>query len=581
MHPTIESIVSAAAPPKREEVFKEATATSWTGRFNLALSSLTLNVLSLALPVMTLQVYDRILAQQSVGTLRVLVFGVCVVFVLDTLLRTARSYMMCWTGAAFEHKLTCRALDHLLSADLKDVEGQGAGQHTQDIASIGRLREFISGQAFTSMVDLPFVIVFLALIVYLSGPLVLVPLTMLAVFCLSAWLIGIRLKSSLSTREAADDRRMDFIVEMLRGIHTIKSLGLEAFFLRRYERLQGALSRVNYEVATVAAGATNIGVLISHVMMVVVTAFGASMVIRGELTMGALLACILLSGRIIQPVQRALGVWIRFQNYRLAKDRVNGIFSLPKTAWLDGIAAIDRTGRIDIVNVSFGRSEGRLPLLSNVNLSLPPGYSIAIGGEDENAKSTLLQLMAGLYRPSSGSILIDDMEATHYPAELLAEHVGYLPAHGIIFQGTIRDNLTGFDDTHFKAAEEIVELLGMKEAIAKLPRGYDTKLNDGPGDPIPPGLKQCIAIARVLANKPRLLLFDNAEAALDKDNYNHLFRLLGRLKGRATLVIVSDDRNFLGLAQDEYMLEGGKLKARNFTMDAKFHDVRPHRELRL
>lgn len=581
MQPTVESVVNAAALKKREDVFKTATRTTWSNRFNLALSSLTINVLSLALPVMTLQVYDRILAQQSAGTLRVFVIGICVVFVLDTLLRAARSYMMCWTGAAFEHRLTCRALGHLMSANLSDVEARGAGQHTQAIASIGKLREFVSGQAFASLVDLPFVIVFLALIVYLSGPLVLVPLTALVAFGLCAWLIGRRLKSALSERETTDDQRMEFIVEMLRGIHTVKSLGLEAFFLRRCERLQGALSRVNYFVATVTAGATNIGALFSQIMMIAVTSAGAFMVISGDLTMGALLACILLSGRIIQPVQRALGVWIRLQNYHLAKERVNGIFALAKTTWMEGIEGLDRNGGLDLVNVSFAPSKEEPPILNNVTMSLPPGHAVAIGGDDESAKSTLLQLMAGLYAPSSGSILIDEMEATHYPAELLTSHVGYLPAHGVIFQGTLRDNLTGFVDSRLEAVEEIVELLGMKEAIAKLPRGYDTKLNDGPGDPIPPGLKQCVAIARVLAQKPRLLLFDNADEALDKESYNHLFKLLGRIKGRATLVIVSDDRNFLGLAQDEYVLEGGQLEARKFTRDSKAHDVQPRQALGL
>lgn len=581
MQPTVESIVNAGVPAKREDVLKKAIEIPWSSRFNLAPSSLTINVLSLALPVMTLQVYDRILLRQSVGTLHVLVFGVCVVFVLDTLVRVARAYMMCWTGAAFEHRLTCKSLSHLMSANLKDVEGQSAGQHTQGIASIGKLREFISGQAFASLVDLPFGIVFLALIVFLSGPLVLVPLTTLGMFGLSAWLIGARLKSSLAEQEATDDERTEFVVEMLRGIHTVKSLGLEAFFLRRYERLQGALSRVTLRVATVAAGASSVGSLFSHVMMVAVAAFGASLVIRGELTTGALLACILSSGRIIQPVQRALGVWIRFQNYGLAKERVNEILSLPNTTWLEGIAGIDRTGQLDLVNVSYSRYEDGEPILSGVTLSLPAGHSVAVGGSDENAKSTLMQLMTGLYPPSSGSILIDEMEATQYPAETLADHVGYMPARGVIFQGTIRDNLTGFDDNRFEVVEEIVELLGMKEAIAKLPRGYDTKLNDGPGDPIPPGLKQCVAIARVLAHKPRLLLFDNADEALDKESYNHVFKLLGRLKGRATLVIVSEDRNFLGLAQDEYVLENGQLEAFDFAKDSKAHDVRPRRELRL
>ena len=552
-----------------------------SGAVNLAFASLTINLLSLALPVMTLQIYDRVLTHNGVGTLRVLAIGVGAVIVLEVVLRLARAYMTTWSSAVFEHDATCRAFKHLTDAQPASLGDVGPGEHLQRLAAVGRLRDFVGGQALVSLIDLPFVLIFLGLVAYLAGPLVFVPLVLLGTFALLAWALGHRLKATLVERDRVGDERIGFIIETLSGIHTVKSLGIEASFCRRHERLQSALTERNYHVAMASSGAAVLAALFSQIMMISVTLVGAPMVIMQNLTVGTLVACVLLSGRIMQPLQRALGVWTRLQDVQLAQKQYRAIFALPTIDKLDPSQEVAKQGRLELSGVSFRFDDEAPFLFEDVDLSLERGQSISIGGPHGSGKTILLQVMAGLLAPTAGRVLVDDVEPVRCASEVLADHIGYVATDGVVFQGTIRENLTGFDIKGDDSAMEIADLLGIDDAVSKLPAGYDTQLNAGAAEAIPPGLRQLIAIGRVLAHKPRILLFDSADKGLDKEGYNQVFRLLGRLKGKVTMVIVSDDRNFLRLAQDEYVLADGYLLAHDYSGDSKIHDVMPYRELRL
>lgn len=293
---------------------------------HLVLATLVINILGLAMPLMMLQTYDRILPNHGIGTLVLLISGVACAAILEVILRLARSYLTGWAGAVFEHGTSCKALTHMLDADVQSFEKQGSGAYIQKMAAITRLRMFYSGQALMTMVDLPFVFTFLALIAYIGGNLVIVPLVLFVVFCLTAWLVGIRLKTEVREQDRCDKIRYNFLIETLTGVHSIKSQGLEKFFQRRNDRLQNTISSSHFRVALSNSLASSAGMLLGQIMTVTVVTFGALKVIDGELGTGGLAACLLLSGRIMQPVQRALGLWTRFQNYFIDRKELQHIF---------------------------------------------------------------------------------------------------------------------------------------------------------------------------------------------------------------------------------------------------------------
>jgi ATP-binding cassette subfamily C protein LapB len=527
---------------------------------DLLLSSLTINILSLALPVMTLQVYDRILPNPGSGTLPVLITGVCVAVTLETVMRLGRAYCMGWSGAAFEHRLSCEAMGHVLRSDLSVPVSYGIGEHMNRLAAIGRLKDFYNGYSLTTIFELLFVPLFLALIVYISGPLAVVPMAILMVFTLVSYMQGRNLRRELENRDVIDDCRYNFLIESLEGVHSLKSFGLENSFSRRYEALEEESTIANYRVTRTSARTFDTASTFSNLMVAGVIGAGALFVLDGIISTGALIATILLSGRIMQPVQRALALWAKYQDYTLSRKKVESVFELPlhPAAPVEGVSP-EREGTLSLNNVSFRRAEYEPWLLKDVQLDLGRGDCISLSADSTHALSAMLDMIAGIYAPTMGEILIDGQNILRYSPRDLIDHVGYIQSEGVIFRGTIRDNLSCFGQIPDDKVQEMATMFQIDKDIASLPSGFDTFLHGNSTDTIPPGLKQRISMVRVLASKPRLIIFENADRSLDREGYNLVFNLLGRLKGKATMIICSDDQNLTSQANRFYHLEKGRL----------------------
>ena len=389
------------------------------------------------------------------------------------------------------------------------------------------------------------------------------------------------MKRALESRSRDDDERINFISEILDRVHTIKMGGLEPAFQRRHEALQGKSVHEAHILGARNAQGFNAASMFTQIMMVAMISIGALMVLDGQITMGVLIACVLLSGRVMQPVQRALTFWLGVQEFRLAKRKIDEVLALPLQEKGSAEDLKPAKGKLEIKNLSFAYEEGGEPLLENLNLILQPGRAISLGGPPGDGKTTLLKLIAGLYEPTAGEVFLDGTQSGRYPFGMLAKYVGYLPSEADIFQGSIMDNLTSFRPVLEEGALEIAGYLGIDKVVSKLPQGYQTKLFDGPADPLTPGMKQRLTIGRVLVNRPRLLLFDFADKSLDKEGYNHVFRLLGQLKGQVSMILVSNDRNILHLAQEEYVIEDRKLVAMDDSRFSKSGQlVQPLKELR-
>ncbi len=527
---------------------------------DLILSSLTINILSLALPTMTLQIYDRILPNPGSGTLPVLITGVCVAVVLETIMRLSRSYSMGWAGAAYEHRLSCQAMNHVLHSDLSTPFSFGIGEHMNRLSSIGRLRDFYNGYSTVTIFELLFVPLFIALIVYIAGPLSIVPVSVLMIFTLVTYVQGKYLRRALEERDEIDDKRYNFLIESLEGVHSLKSFGLENIFARRYESLEERSTVANYRVTEDSARAFDTAAVFSNLMVTGVIGAGALFVLHGMISTGALIATILLSGRIMQPVQRALGLWAKYQDYSLSRQKVESIFEIPlHPSTPDEEVSPEREGTLLLNNVSFRRSENTPWLLKDAQLTLQKGECISLSSDHTGSISALLDILGGVYAPTAGEVIVDGQNILRYTSRSLINHVGYIQSEGMIFRGTIRDNLSCFGLIPEDKVQEMAALFQIDRDIAGLPSGFDTYLNGNSTDTIPPGLKQRIAMVRVLAPKPRIIVFDNADRSLDRDGYNLVYNLLGRLMGKATLIISSDDYNLTSQASRFFRIEKGAL----------------------
>ena len=292
-------------------------------RAELIAASCALNLLSLALPITLLQVYDRVIPNSSTETLGMFAIALGLVLLLDLVLSLCRTYLSSWTGARIQYRMSCAAVEHLLCNDIRAFEAVPVGVHLQRLRAVDSVKTFLAGQSLLLTVDLPFALLFFILIGLIAGPLVLVPVIILIFLGFAAYATGIRLSAALEQGHKTDDRRYNFIIEVLRKIHTIKGLGLETLMVRRYEMLQASSANSSYRTTIAGAGARNTGQLFSQITSAAVGAYGSTLVIDNTLTVGALAACTLLAGRSAQPMIRALGTWTQFQNVRAGQARIS------------------------------------------------------------------------------------------------------------------------------------------------------------------------------------------------------------------------------------------------------------------
>lgn len=528
---------------------------------SLLVASFAINILSLALPVMTLQVYDRILPNPGTGTLPVLITGVCLAVFLESCLRLSRSYVLGRSSAAYEHRMACNAISKILNADLSKIGSYGIGEHLHRMACVGKLKDFYNGYAITVLTELMFVPLFFGLIVYIGRGIAIVPAAVLCAFVIVSIWRGKHLRAALKQREIVDDKRFNFLIESLEGVHTLKAFSLEKFFERRYEALEEDSTFENYNVTQETAATFNSGTIFSHLMVASVITSGAWFVLHGMLTTGGLIATMLLSGRIMQPVQKALALWARYQDYVLAREHIENLFSTPQQTIVERSSTLPRAqdGTLVLSQVSFRYHNDPDFLFHDITLEIKRGDAVLISGEHGAGKTTLLDLISGIYPPSGGEILVDGENINTYAPDELVHHIGFIRTSPLIFRGTIRDNITCFGQTNESKAQEVCALLNVDRDVAKLPGGFDTFLSGNNTDNIPVGLQQRISMARVLATKPRILLFDNAERSLDKEGYATIYSLLARLKGTVSMVLISDDHNLHALADRHYVLQANTL----------------------
>ncbi len=541
-------------------------------RADIIVASTALNLLALALPVMILQVYDRIIPNNATETLILLILGVGLALLLEAFFRLARSYITAFTGAQFEHITGCRALGRTLGTNIARFESEAAGVYLHRFNAIDSLREFMSGSNLLVFVDLPFAVIFIGMVGYIGGSLVVVPIALLVIFGLITLFVGRSLRTSLGERSVWEDRRYNFLIEVLTGIHTVKGLALEAQMIRRYERLQETTAGILKKIAFQNNIAQGLGAIFSQITLVSVAAFGSILVIDGYLTIGGLAACTLLSGRALQPLLRAMGVWTHYQNIKLAKHRVNALLELPQAERLHTPINNDAASSQPLLddakighsltfeNVSFTYEDDGELLFENISASFNAGSTTAIVGTNSSGKSTFLWLAMGLLPVTSGRILLNGVDILSLPQNELHNRIAYLPQNGAIFQGTVMENLTTFrKGTYIDEALKQSELLGLDNFIKRLPFGYDTMIGDGATDSLPGGIRQRIAIARALVSKPDIILFDEANTSLDAAGDEILKNTLLHLQGRSTILLVSLRPSLLKIADIGYRIKNKNL----------------------
>ncbi|MBF0295574.1 MAG: ATP-binding cassette domain-containing protein [Magnetococcales bacterium] len=535
--------------------------------FVLGLTSLLNNLLGLMVPLLMMQVFNRIIPNQSINTLTMLVVAVLVALLVESALQTLRAHIVGWVGARYVHKGSCVMLRHLLFAEPRAFERVDGAKYLEQMNAIHLIGDLYSGQTLLALFDLPFLLLFLYMIYLLGGMLILVPLAVLLLVALFSTAMGAQLRKTLNIDMELTQRRFSFITETLSRIHSVKALSMEALMLRRYEMLQLGNLRQTHDILFNGGIVPIFSSFVSQVNTACVVGLGSFLVIGGEMTTGGLAACTMLAGRSLQPLQTLVRGWTRLQAIRLAKQQVREILALPQRPQLAANTATTTiVGALELRNVTC-RFDERTTVLDGLSLEVMAGECIGLIGRSGDGKTTLLKLISGAIQPQSGSVLVDGLNRNALPEHLHAA-IGYIPQVGVLFNATLLDNLTMFDESRVEIALQIAAKLGLDAIVARMPKGYQTPIGEGVSDILPAGVIQRIAMIRILAMQPKILLFDEANTAIDSAGDILLRNYLAELKGQVTVLLVSERPSLLRIADRCYQFRDGALAPLANFMDA-------------
>ena len=520
-------------------------------------ASFSVNLLALALPLSIMQVYDRIIPNHSSATLAYLFLGLTLVIAIDYVLKTSRSALLSWHATQFGEKVENEAVSRFLRAPNGAFERDPAAVNVSRYAAAAALADYHSGQARLVAIDLPFVGIALIVMTIVGGTMVLVPAVLFFFFAALAIGRAREFRKILDARTAQDNRKYDFIAEVLAGIHTVKVMAMEPQMQRRFERLQQAVAETT--MASILTGQANqtSALVYGSVSQLIVVAIGGSQVINDHLTMGALACCTMLSGQILQPLLRAISLWTERESVDHRRAEVRLLLDLPSVEVAPAEHAADVMGDIEFEKVTFRYDAAADFALGVVDLSIRAGTIVGVKGEDGSGRTTLLKLIQGDIEPASGRVTIGGVPTMDANFPAIRSRIAYVGAAPVIFSGTIMENLTIFSPEKRDFARKMSQLLGLEATINLLPDGYETMLGRGMGDDLPMSIAQQVNIVRALTNRPRVLALDEANMLLDAIAEPALIRALQTLRGHLTVMIVTHRPSLLALCDRLMIVEHG------------------------
>ena len=528
-------------------------------------ASFAANILSFALPLLMLQIYDRIIPRQGLESLTVLAAGVGTAIVMEMLLRTARAHLMALAGDTYERRTQARMFERLLKADLAVIEKDAPGVYLDRITSLDRVRDFRHGESAMASLDLPFAFVFLFVVLLISPIMTGVIIALI----LAAFALSRRLRThALALAEQKQDldrRRYSFLIEVLAGIESIKSASLEPFMERRYERLLSTSAMVGSRATEQSSFAQAVTGSIGQITPVVIAAAGAVLVIQHMITVGALAAVILLATRIVQPVLKIEALRTGDEDIRRAEGEIDKVLAapLPRT----GKLGCDRLERLDLSGISYTPEGRKAPLFEGLDFSIERGQIISIDGAVGSGRSALLWMMMGYSSPDRGNVLINRRPMADFDPAALRRRIAYLPSKPRMLDGTVLENMTRYQpDIYLDDALDVATALGLDAYLSSHPEGLNMRVGHGLDVGLPVSVTERIPLVGALVGHPDLILFDEANANLDMDGDKRLRDFLFSRKGESAIVLVTQRPSYLVMADRHFIIEHGRLHPRDVAL---------------
>jgi ATP-binding cassette subfamily C protein LapB len=524
------------------------------------LAAAVTNLFSLATSLFSMTVYDRVVPNNAMDSLVALTIGMIIVLVCDFMLRTLRAYFADIAGAEVDRRIGTALFDKLLTMRL-DLRRRSTGGFAAMLREFETLREFFTSATVMAFVDVPFVLLFLAVIALIGGWIAIVPLALVPVVILAGILTRAPLDRMSTQMMAQGLSKQGVLVETVGAIDTVKAVGAGPLLARRWGKAVAAHADSGLKQRLVATIALTIATTAQNLSFVGTIVMGVHLVSTGDLTTGGMVACSILAGRCVAPFSQIAQLLARVSATRAAYRQINGLMAGEDEAAPAVIRRSGLTGAIEFRDVRFRYTADAPWALDGVSFRIAPGERVALLGKVGSGKSSILRLILALQRAESGGVLIDGVDIRQlHPTDLRAA-IGAAMQDGPLFSGSVRDNIalgrSGLDEAEMIRA---ATLSGTHGFMANLANGYDLALADR-GEGLSGGQRQSIALARALAGKPPILLLDEPSSAMDPASETGMIgRLVEEVEGRTTL-IVTHRPPLLRLVHRIILLDAGKIIA--------------------
>jgi subfamily B ATP-binding cassette protein HlyB/CyaB len=523
--------------------------------------SFFLQLFSLISPLFFQVVIDKVLVHRGLSTLYVLIIGLVVVSLFESLLTGLRTYIFSHTTNRIDVELGARLFRHLMALPIAYFEVRRAGDSVARVRELENIRNFLTGSALTLVIDLFFTCVFLAVMAYYSLFLTFIVLASFPFYVLISAGVTPIFRQRLDDKFNRGAENQSFLVETVTGVLTLKSMAVEPQMQRRWEEQLAGYVQASFSVLSIGNWASQGVQLVSKLVTAGVLLFGAKSVIDGDMTVGQLVAFNMLAGRVAQPVLRLAQVWQDFHQARLSVARLGDILNThPEPSFTPGRAALPSIrGAIVFEHVTFRYRADGPEILHDVHVSIPPGQMVGIVGPSGSGKSTLTKLVQRLYLPESGRVLVDGVDLAAVDVAWLRRQVDIVLQENMLFNRSIRDNIAlaepGMPIDRIMAA---AKLAGAHEFILELPQGYDNPVGER-GASLSGGQRQRIAIARALVMDPRILIFDEATSALDYESERVIQENMRQIARNRTVLIIAHRLSAVRHADRILTIERGRL----------------------
>lgn len=535
---------------------------SWRIYRDVLVASLLINLFALASPMFMMNVYDRVVPNNAEETLWVLALGITIVYLFDIMMKMLRGYFIDIAGKKTDIRVSAAIFERVMGLKM-EARPASVGAFANNLREFEAVRDFITSATITTLIDLPFIFLFLIVISLIGGPLVLVPIIAIPIIMIFGLLMQRPLQQAAENTYKASAQKNATLIESLSGMETVKFLGAEGPLQRKWEKAVAHIAGWGAKSRLLSSTTVNFAAVVTQLTTVATVIFGVYLIIEGELTMGGLIATVILTGRAMAPMGQIANLSTRYFQSKTALNSLNDIMKMPveRPENSNFLSRPQLSGNIEFEDVGFTYPNADNPSLKGISFRIKQGDKIGIIGRIGSGKTTINKLIQGMYHATEGAVRVDGTDIRQIDPADVRRNIGYVPQDIVLFFGSVRDNITyGAPYVDDKAILKAAQLAGVTNFVDLHPMGFDMPVGER-GELLSGGQRQAIAVARALLLDPSILLLDEPSNSMDNTSEETVRKNLKQLMQEKTVIIVTHRASLLDLVNRLIIVDNGRLVA--------------------